>query len=105
VTPEMKRMVLQMVEGLAHLHSLDIVHRDLKPHNILLDRNNWFPSLLFPSLPAKASIHCPNPISANQIFFVSFFVNSIKISDMGLAKKLDKDQSSFTASGGTYRIK
>jgi serine/threonine protein kinase len=36
-------MVLQMVEGLAHLHSLDIVHRDLKPHNVLLDRNNWFP--------------------------------------------------------------
>jgi hypothetical protein len=27
---------------------------------------------------------------------------SIKISDMGLAKKLDKDQSSFTASGGAH---
>lgn len=66
VTSETKKMVLQMVEGLAHLHSLDIVHRDLKPHNVLLDRNNC-----------------------------------IKISDMGLAKKLDKDQSSFTASGGS----
>ena len=44
VTSETKKMVLQMVEGLAHLHSLDIVHRDLKPHNVLLDRNNWFPS-------------------------------------------------------------
>jgi serine/threonine protein kinase len=42
VTSETKKMVLQMVEGLAHLHSLDIVHRDLKPHNVLLDRNNWF---------------------------------------------------------------
>jgi serine/threonine protein kinase len=47
VTSETKKMVLQMVEGLAHLHSLDIVHRDLKPHNVLLDRNNWFP-LRFP---------------------------------------------------------
>jgi serine/threonine protein kinase len=49
VTSETKKMVLQMVEGLAHLHSLDIVHRDLKPHNVLLDRNNWFVRRSLPS--------------------------------------------------------
>lgn len=42
VTIEIKKILIQMVDGLAHLHSLDIVHRDLKPHNILLDRNNWY---------------------------------------------------------------
>lgn len=44
MTAEMKKLLLQMVGGLAHLHSLDIVHRDLKPHNVLLDRNNWYAS-------------------------------------------------------------
>lgn len=52
ITTEMKRMVLQMVNGLTHLHSLDIVHRDLKPHNILLDRNNWFDPLCLLSAPS-----------------------------------------------------
>ncbi|KAL6062130.1 bifunctional endoribonuclease/protein kinase ire1 [Balamuthia mandrillaris] len=62
----LKVMLMQLIEGLRHLHSLDIVHRDLKPQNVLLDS-----------------------------------VNCVKISDMGLAKKLDKNQSSFTMSGGS----
>eukprot|EP00293_Proteomonas_sulcata_P020599 CAMPEP_0184300394 /NCGR_PEP_ID=MMETSP1049-20130417/10813_1 /TAXON_ID=77928 /ORGANISM="Proteomonas sulcata, Strain CCMP704" /LENGTH=285 /DNA_ID=CAMNT_0026611099 /DNA_START=74 /DNA_END=931 /DNA_ORIENTATION=+ len=58
---------MELLGGVAYLHSLGIVHRDLKPGNVLLS------------------------IEGN-----------IKISDMGLSKRLDKEQSSFeTLSAGT----
>ncbi|CAN0261910.1 unnamed protein product [Discosporangium mesarthrocarpum] len=34
--PEIRAALLQISQGVEHLHSLRIVHRDLKPHNILL---------------------------------------------------------------------
>ncbi|KAI9746573.1 MAG: hypothetical protein M1818_000286 [Claussenomyces sp. TS43310] len=34
---EIWRLFRQMLEGLAHIHSLNIVHRDLKPENIFID--------------------------------------------------------------------
>ncbi|ORX50239.1 hypothetical protein DM01DRAFT_1100096 [Hesseltinella vesiculosa] len=57
----------QMTMGIQHLHSLKIVHRDLKPQNILL-------------APSKTK-------TAKAL--------RILISDFGLCKKLDGEQSSF----------
>lgn len=66
----------QIANGLKHLHSLKIVHRDLKPQNILV-------------VPPK-QIHTkskpPEWVPARLL-----------ISDFGLCKKLEADQSSFRA--------
>ncbi len=34
---EVKKMMKQLLEGMAYLHSIGIIHRDLKPDNILID--------------------------------------------------------------------
>merc|ERR1712054_750428 len=57
----MCNLLLQLVQGVAHLHDLNIVHRDLKPANILVQSG------------------C-----------------KLKISDMGLGRKLDREQHSFS---------
>jgi serine/threonine-protein kinase/endoribonuclease IRE1 len=65
----------QLASGLDYLHSLKIVHRDLKPQNILVaDKKK-------------------NPNKIEKLD------NNIRllISDFGLCKKLDYDQSSFRA--------
>jgi serine/threonine-protein kinase/endoribonuclease IRE1 len=60
--------LFQITSGIQHLHSLKIVHRDLKPQNILL-------------APSKHGSGQPSL--------------RILISDFGLCKKLDGEQSSF----------
>ncbi|ODV77525.1 kinase-like protein [Suhomyces tanzawaensis NRRL Y-17324] len=66
----------QLVSGLHYLHSLKIVHRDVKPQNILVAaaKNNK----IVTKEPVEKSIR-------------------LLISDFGLCKKLDSDQSSFRA--------
>lgn len=63
----------QLASGLGYLHSLKIVHRDLKPQNILLGERS------------KKDKHL-GKLSPRLL-----------ISDFGLCKKLDADQSSFGA--------
>ncbi|KAK6536104.1 bifunctional endoribonuclease/protein kinase ire1 [Arthrobotrys megalospora] len=69
--PEVLR---QMTLGVQHLHSLKIVHRDIKPQNILVAE-------------PKRSLRDPTEIKHPKIL----------ISDFGLCKKLEADQSSFRA--------
>lgn len=38
--PELRDLVLQILDGLAHSHARDIVHRDLKPRNVLVHGGN-----------------------------------------------------------------
>ncbi|BGP18502.1 hypothetical protein JCM10213_001182 [Rhodosporidiobolus nylandii] len=60
-----KKALKQITSGLRHLHSLKIVHRDIKPQNILVSTAKRGPGL------------------------------RMLISDFGLCKKLDVDESSF----------
>lgn len=64
----------QITAGVRYLHSLKIVHRDLKPQNILV------------AAPKRLRAH-PNAVLPPRLL----------ISDFGLCKKLEGDQSSFRA--------
>lgn len=71
---EPKRALKQIASGLAHLHKLKIVHRDIKPQNILVS-------------PTKPSKKKGEPIGAAPVRML--------ISDFGLCRKLELDESSF----------
>jgi serine/threonine-protein kinase/endoribonuclease IRE1 len=70
ITFEPKRALRQITSGLRHLHDLKIVHRDIKPQNILV------------SSASKGGVRNGRG-------------HRMLISDFGLCKKLEVDQSSF----------
>lgn len=73
---EPRKILFQIANGVYHLHSLKIVHRDIKPQNILVATS---------TKKVKKSGNLME--TETDIRFL--------ISDFGLCKKLDTDQSSF----------
>ena len=69
-----KQVLKQIVSGVNHLHQMKIVHRDLKPQNILASEPKVFP-------------RDPSRVQHPRIL----------ISDFGLCKQLEANQSSFRA--------
>ncbi|GAO47110.1 hypothetical protein SAICODRAFT_23340 [Saitoella complicata NRRL Y-17804] len=76
-----QQVLKQIAAGVQYLHSLKIVHRDLKPQNILV-------------APPRRSVR-DNQMSSKSHFSVG--QARVLISDFGLCKKLEGDQSSFRA--------
>lgn len=78
-TFNLNHLLYQLANGLNYLHKLKIVHRDLKPQNILIGD-------------FRHKVEKPVNQETNSIDEVRLL-----ISDFGLCKKLDHDQSSFRA--------
>ncbi|KAJ2340024.1 bifunctional endoribonuclease/protein kinase ire1, partial [Coemansia sp. RSA 2618] len=88
-----KKILHQLACGLHHLHALKLVHRDIKPQNILVAppphrrRRRKQPAQLDGSEPAESTFEDSNIVAGGA--------PRVLISDFGLSRILDDDESSF----------
>lgn len=71
-----KKALKQIASGMRHLHGLKLVHRDIKPQNILVSAN-------------KGNVSSNTSNGRGSVGY------RMLISDFGLCKRLDVDQTSF----------
>ncbi|KAF9127065.1 bifunctional endoribonuclease/protein kinase ire1 [Mortierella sp. 14UC] len=111
-TLEPQKILYQIISGVHHLHSLKIVHRDIKPQNILIGEPKQRPKsskssgassfsstgITITPPPPKPSLGSSGMITSvvrANAPAVEMYPGRVLISDFGLCRKLENDQSSF----------
>jgi eukaryotic-like serine/threonine-protein kinase len=86
--PAAAELVRTLALAVQHAHEQKVVHRDLKPANILLQMGNveW-------GMGNERPTDTPSPIPHSRI------PHCVKITDFGLAKRLDTDSTALTMDG------
>ncbi len=86
-------LVAKLADAVAHAHLLGVIHRDLKPANVLLS----------PKLEPQATASVANVTNVNTINVGSRFSEwTPKITDFGLAKRLDTTDLARTETGHLF---
>ncbi|KAF9907889.1 bifunctional endoribonuclease/protein kinase ire1 [Linnemannia zychae] len=111
-TLEPQKILYQIISGVHHLHSLKIVHRDIKPQNILIGEPKQRPKpskssgsssfsstgIITTAPPPKPTLGSSGMITSvvrANVPAVEMYPGRVLISDFGLCRKLENDQSSF----------
>lgn len=79
-----RAVILQMIQGMIHLHTLNVLHRDLKLANILIH---------FPAMVGKEELITPQWLKQVDLHVTPFVV---KIADLGFSK-IQKSQAELSS--------
>ncbi|KAJ2006511.1 bifunctional endoribonuclease/protein kinase ire1 [Coemansia thaxteri] len=86
-----KKVMYQLACGLHHLHTLKLVHRDIKPQNILIAP----PPHRRRRRTTRPDASEPDELAFDESVIVAGGIPRLLISDFGLSRILDDDESSF----------
>ncbi|KAJ1663693.1 bifunctional endoribonuclease/protein kinase ire1 [Coemansia sp. RSA 1646] len=91
-----KTALYQLARGLHHLHALKLVHRDIKPQNILIaPPPHRRRRRRAPSMQPNGDGDADSELTFEDSNIVAGGVPRVLISDFGLSRILDDDESSF----------